>query len=87
MTAACGIACEICGLKVKGVCPGCVAGTDPKAPERAETIICAVFKCAIQNKVDYCFECQKFPCDVHYEATVPYTKEFLDFFKKFKEEK
>lgn len=86
MPGACGIACEVCGVKSEEVCGGgCVPGTDPKASERAGTIICAVFKCAVQNKVDYCLECEKFPCDVHYEAMFPYSKELLDFFKESKE--
>ena len=43
MPSACGIACEVCGIREKGFCPhdGCVAGTDPKAPEKLE-----IFKAA-----------------------------------------
>ncbi len=38
MPSACGLACEVCGLRAKGLCPidGCVAGTDPKAQEKLE---------------------------------------------------
>ena len=90
MPAACGIACEVCGLKE--VCGGCLPGTDPKAPERLEEIKkmmgmpCAVLECAIKNKVDYCLSCEKFPCDIHYQE-FPYSKKLLDVFKKFKERK
>jgi len=43
---------------------------------------CPVLECAIKNKVDYCFRCEKFPCDVHYLG-FPYAKELLDTWKKF----
>lgn len=87
MPAACGIACEICALHEKEMCPGCAPGNDPKAPAFMETLkgldmSCPVLECAIKNKVDYCFRCEKFPCDVHYLG-FPYAKEFLDTWKKF----
>ena len=89
MPAACGIACEVCILKVKGVCPGCVAGTDPKAPEFVEWLkqiglSCPMLECAIKNKVDYCLKCPKFPCDIAYQREFPYSKNLLDFFGKWK---
>ena len=36
MTAACGIDCEVCGIKDE--CGGCVPGTHPEAPQRSEEI-------------------------------------------------
>jgi hypothetical protein len=59
MPSACGLACEICGLLEKGLCPidGCVAGTDPRAPEKLEKFTaamghpCLILECAIKNKV------------------------------------
>lgn len=90
LPAACGISCEVCALKEK--CGGCVSGIDPDAPEvlkRMEKGIgnpCPVLKCAIENKVEYCLKCEKFPCDVHYEHEIPYSKKALDLFKKFKAE-
>ncbi|MBT4512219.1 MAG: DUF3795 domain-containing protein [Chloroflexi bacterium] len=47
---------------------------------------CPVLKCAIENKVEYCLKCEKFPCDVHYEHEIPYSKKALDLFNKFKAE-
>jgi hypothetical protein len=95
MTGACGLNCDVCGFMVKGMCPigGCVAGTDPKAPEKLEAIKkaigmpCPALECAIKNKVDYCLKCDKFPCEVHYKAEHPYSKKFLDFVKAAKEKK
>ncbi|TRZ49799.1 MAG: DUF3795 domain-containing protein [Dehalococcoidia bacterium] len=92
MPAACGIACEVCGLLVKGVCPigGCVAGTDERAPEKLEKVKevigtpCPVLECAIKNKVDYCLKCEGFPCEIHYHE-FPYGKKFLDVMKGAKE--
>jgi hypothetical protein len=90
MTAACGINCDVCGLKP--ICGGCLPGTDPRAPERLEKVkqmvgmSCPVLECAIKNKVAYCLSCDKFPCEVHYRG-MPYSKNLLDIFKKFKERK
>jgi len=93
MPAACGIACEVCGFLVKGVCPigGCVAGTDERAPEKLEKVKevigmpCAVLECAIKNKVDYCLKCEGFPCEIHYRE-FPFSKKFLDVMKGAKEQ-
>ncbi len=91
MPAACGMACEVCGLRES--CGGCPSGTAPKAPQRAEQIRkmmgapCPVFECAIKSNVDYCLSCDEFPCDLHYKVEIPYSKKLLDIFKKFKEEK
>lgn len=86
MPGACGMACEVCVIREKGICPGCVAGTDAKAPEMVEWlkgvgISCPVLECAIRSKVDYCLRCEKLPCDVLYEAEFPYSKKLLDLFK------
>ena len=90
MPSACGIACEVCGIRERVGCPfddGCVPGTDPKAPEKLEKFkaamghSCSILECAIKNKVDYCTRCDQFPCDVHYEQGGPYSKKTLDMLK------
>ena len=88
MPSACGIACEVCGLREKGFCPadGCVAGTDPRAAEKLEKFKaaghhCLILECAIKNKVDYCLRCDKFPCEVHYQQGGPFSKQVLDMIK------
>jgi len=35
---ACGIACEVCGLYVNGICEGCDAGTGKSTPELVEKL-------------------------------------------------
>lgn len=74
----------------KGVCPGCAAGTDAKAPAMVEWLKgiglgCRVLDCAIENKVDYCLRCENLPCDLLYQAEHPYSKGFLDMFRAIKE--
>lgn len=86
MPAACGMACEVCIILEKGICPGCVAGTDARAPEMVEwlkkmELSCPVLECAIKSKVDYCLRCENLPCDVLYQAEFPYSKKLLDMFK------
>jgi hypothetical protein len=90
MPSACGIACEVCGLKEKEICPfgdGCVPGTDPTAPEKLEKFTaamggpCFILECAIKNKVDHCTRCDEFPCKVHYQQGGPYSKKTLDMIK------
>ena len=89
MPSACGIACEVCGIREKGFCPfdGCVAGTDPKAPEKLEKFKvtmghpCSILECAIKSEVNYCTRCDQFHCNVHYEQGGPYSKQTLDMLK------
>ncbi len=78
LVAPCGIDCGICELYmsrdnqqlmdyllVKGIpkeklpCDGCrsINGNCPVIPCQCDT-----FKCAETNKVDFCFECDEFPC-------------------------
>ena len=91
MPAACGIACEICGFIEE--CGGCVPGTDPQAPERAQALRrmmgapCSVFECAIKDGVDYCLRCGEFHCEHHYRWEIPYSKRLLNIFKDWKEGK
>ena len=90
MPAACGLACEVCAFTE--ACGGrCFPGNDAKSPARFEQLredfgfSCAVLKCAIEKKVDYCLKCNKFPCNVHYQVLFPYSKGILDFYSKSKD--
>ena len=66
---------------------GCVPGTGPKAPEKAEKVKaamgdpCLILECAIEKKVDHCTRCDEFPCEVHYQQGGPYSKKTLDMIK------
>ncbi len=88
MPGACGIACEVCGLRDQ--CGGCVAGTDPRAPQRQAELRklmgapCPALNCAMRKGIDYCLRCPDFPCEVHYKWEIPYSRKLLDLVKKFK---
>lgn len=92
MPAACGLACEVCGALAAGGCHmgGCVAGTDPKAPEKLEKFKaaygqpCLILECAINKQQGYCLSCAEFPCDVHYKQEL-FSKKSLDMIKGLKE--
>jgi hypothetical protein len=75
-------------MRERGLCPldGCVAGTHPKALEKLEKrkqlgYPCLLLECAVNNKVDYCLRCDKFPCNLHYQEEL-YSKKTLDGFKE-----
>jgi hypothetical protein len=58
-TGVCGISCEKCPRKAKGVCPnketgGCVPKDNPH---------CKIATCAHHRGVKFCFECSAFPCN------------------------
>jgi len=88
MPSACGLACEVCGLREKGLCivDHCVPGTDPSAPEKAAKFKaamgqpCYILECAIQKGVDHCTRCDEFPCDVHYKQEL-YSHKLLNILK------
>ena len=90
MPAACGIACEVCTFT--SACGGvCFPGTDPRSPKRLEQMRrdygynCGVLECAINKRLDYCFQCDEFPCDIHCKVRSPFSKGELDFFKRNKD--
>jgi hypothetical protein len=89
MASACGISCEVCGIRERIGCPlgdGCVAGTDSKAAEKAQqhrAVLgqpCAILECAIKNGVDYCTRCSQYPCDIYYQSG-PFKPEMLDMIR------
>jgi hypothetical protein len=88
MPSACGLACEVCGLREQGFCPidGCVPGTDPAAQEKLEKFTvavghpCFILECAIKNRVDHCTRCPEFPCPIHYQQGL-YSEKLLDMIK------
>ncbi len=55
MFSLCGLNCALCTMKLDGYCPGCGGGAGNQG--------CAIAKCSLQHNIDYCFECEKYPCD------------------------
>ena len=88
MPSACGLACEVCGIRERVGWPvdGCVSGTDKKAAEKLEKFKaamgnpCFILECAIKNNVDHCTRCDEFPCEVHYQQEI-YSHKLLDVVK------
>jgi len=64
LIAPCGINCSICiaYLREKNICPGCRTNTINKPITRAQ---CKIKNCneLNKNKLKFCFECKKFPCE------------------------
>ncbi len=91
MVGACGISCEVCGLRIKGVCKGCVPGNDPNVNERLSYLrsinaLCPVLRCAAEKKVAYCLrDCDSFPCEVFEKGGFPYSEAFLKTFRSLLE--
>jgi hypothetical protein len=90
MPSACGLACEVCGIRERVGCPlgdGCVPGTDPRASEKAAKFKaamghpCFILECAMTNNVDHCTRCDQFPCEVHYKQGGPFSQQLLDLLK------
>ena len=90
MPSACGLACEVCGFREKGLCAtgdGCVPGTDSRAPEKLEKFKealgapCVLLECAINKQVDHCNRCDEFPCELHYRQGFPFSAKLLDMIR------
>ncbi len=52
--ARCGLACEVC-KHFNRECLGCET-------ENRLNSICLIFNCAQEKKIQYCIQCQEFPC-------------------------
>lgn len=74
-TGACGINCDVCDLKVKGICGGCDAGTR-RAGDTATP--CPVLQCAARKGVGHCMrDCGTFPCGIMQESAFPFSAAYL----------
>lgn len=56
----CGLNCGLCSMRLGNHCPGCGGG---------EHHSCAIARCSLEhNNVEYCFECDAFPCGRYADA-------------------
>ena len=98
LVAACGMACQVCKLMRDEACEmcGCVPGNDEKVSDKQKLIqaelgfICLILDCASKKKLDYCFKCDEFPCDIYYTQGeygrgFPFSREWLEKFKAEKD--
>jgi len=68
--APCGVDCSTCTYE----CSGCraVEGKIFWAKDIFEDALCPMYKCAvIENKFSDCGECEKMPCQIHYDCKDP----------------
>jgi len=81
-TGACGINCDVCGLKVQGVCRGCNAGT-AFTVEDVDQHPCDILKCAVRKNVAYCLkDCKDFPCALLEKGQYPFSAAYLGMHKQ-----
>lgn len=88
-TAACGINCDVCRLKVRGICSSCGSGTSREgidkqiAQERILGSPCPILACAAMNQIEYCpRDCHQFPCENFESGPYPYAGSFLEMQKR-----
>jgi hypothetical protein len=81
-TGACGINCDVCGLQVKQICPGCAPGTTLTVEMVAEAP-CPILKCAVGKGIGHCTrDCADFPCTLMDQADYPYSAGYRGMFRQ-----
>lgn len=51
----CGLCCSLCPMHLGTHCPGCGGGAGNQS--------CAIARCGMEQGVDYCYQCPKYPCE------------------------
>lgn len=74
----CGLNCGLCPMKLDGYCPGCGGGDGNQS--------CAIARCSIKRGVEYCFQCQFYPCENYqtfdaYDSFITHQHRAQDFTK------
>jgi hypothetical protein len=84
-TGACGIACDVCKLKLLDLCSSCGPGKSQLAKAKLEAqkrllgAPCPILACAGLKQVDYCLrDCDLFPCENFACGPYPFSRSFLD---------
>lgn len=88
-TGACGINCDVCRLKLVGICSSCGAGISQEAEKKLEAQMklfghpCPILACAQLNKIQYCLrDCRSFPCDNFQAGPYPFSEGYLAMQKR-----
>jgi hypothetical protein len=83
-TGACGINCDVCKLRLLGLCSTCGPGKSPEAQKKlaAQKALfggtCTILACAVMNRIDYCLrDCHAFPCENFSAGPYPFSEAFL----------
>lgn len=92
-TGVCGINCDVCKLRLLGVCSSCGSGKSREAQSKLEAqkrifgSTCSILACACMNHLDYCLrDCNSFPCDNFASGPYPFAQGFLNMQKRRREE-
>jgi hypothetical protein len=88
-TGACGIACDVCKLKLLQICSSCGPGKSQLAKAKLESqkrllgAPCPILACAELRQVDYCLrDCDLFPCENFACGPYPFSQSFLEMQKR-----
>jgi len=83
-TGACGIDCDVCRLRLLGICSRCGPGKSLEAEKKMAAQVrifgfpCPVLACAHERGVAYCLrDCHQFPCELFQHGPYPYSDGFL----------
>lgn len=83
-TGACGLACDVCRLKVLNLCSSCGPGKSQLAKAKLEAqkrllgAPCPILACASLKQLDYCLrDCDLFPCENFNCGPYPFSQSFL----------
>jgi hypothetical protein len=92
-TGACGINCDVCWLKVAGICSTCGHGMSLDARRKLDAQIrimgtpCPILECAVNKEIHYCMrDCALFPCSKFIQNKYPYSEGFINMQKRRKQE-
>ncbi len=84
-TGACGINCDVCKLRLLGICSSCGSGKSNEALKKLEAqkrifgSTCTILECARTNQIAYCLrDCNQFPCENFTFGPYPFAQPFLD---------
>jgi len=83
-TGACGINCDVCKLRLLGICSSCGSGKSLEAKRKLEAQKrifggnCTILACASLNQIAYCMrDCDLFPCENFTQVDYPFSRGFL----------
>jgi hypothetical protein len=83
-TGACGINCDVCKLRLLGLCSTCGPGKSTEAQRKLAAQkaafggTCTILACAAMNRIDYCLrDCHAFPCENFGAGPYPFSEAFL----------
>ncbi len=88
-TGACGINCDVCKLRLMGICSSCGSGKSRGARKKLDAQqkrfggTCTILACACMNQVAYCpRDCFSFPCENFAQGPYPFSRGFLEMQKR-----